>query len=244
MDNIFIIVVPFYNVEKYIAKTIKSVLAQDYKNYGCILVNDKSTDNSLEICENLVGDNPHFKIINNETKKCSLENIYNAIHGYTPNNSVIVILDGDDFLFGKDVLTHLNETYKKENCLLTYGSYVNLSNKRKGKFAKQIPDYVIKNNDFRKHEWCTSHLRSFKASLFKKIKKKDLCDENGFYTITGDLAIMFPMLEMAGERSKYIDKILYIWNDLNVLNDHKKDNAKQIMVERILRGGKKYVRLD
>lgn len=48
--NRFSIIVPIYNVEKYIKNCIKSVLQQEYKDYELILVNDGSTDSSLEIC--------------------------------------------------------------------------------------------------------------------------------------------------------------------------------------------------
>jgi len=244
-DTRFKIVVPFYNVEQFIAKTIKSVRLQDYKNYQCILVNDCSTDGSLEICLSLVGDDSHFIVANNEEKKCSLENIYCAIYDHTLDDEVVVILDGDDFFYGRDVLSYLNEIYTKEKCLLTYGSYLNLSTRNRGKFAKQIPVNIIQNNTFRNFQWCASHLRTFKSSLFKKIKKKDLCDDAAnFFTIGGDLVIMFPMLEMASERSRYIDKILYIWNDMSDINDHKKDHPSQLRVESIMRGREKYERFD
>ena len=111
----------------------------------------------------------------------------------------------------------------------------------RGKFARQIPPSIILNNQYRDFEWCTSHLRTFKSSLFKKIAPNDLKDKNGkFFTITGDLAIMFPMLEMSGQRSKYIEKLLYIWNDVSTLNDHKKDHTKQLRVEKEIRNRKKY----
>lgn len=46
----FSIIVPVYNVEKYIQNCIESVLQQEYKDYELILINDGSTDNSLDIC--------------------------------------------------------------------------------------------------------------------------------------------------------------------------------------------------
>ena len=44
------IIVPIFNVEKYVSDCIKSILAQTYKDFELILVNDGSTDNSREIC--------------------------------------------------------------------------------------------------------------------------------------------------------------------------------------------------
>ena len=45
------IVIPVYNVEKYLRECIDSVIAQSYHNKEIILVNDGSTDNSIEICK-------------------------------------------------------------------------------------------------------------------------------------------------------------------------------------------------
>jgi len=244
MSNCFKIIVPFYNVEKWIGKTIKSVLLQDYDNYQCILANDMSTDDSLEICRKLVGNNDKFVIVDNKDKKFSLKNIYDSCWGHTEEEDIIVILDGDDFLANKSVLTTLDKAYSNPNCWLTYGSYINLSNRQEGKFASQIPENIIANSDYRNYKWCTSHLRTFKSFLFKSIQDKDFKDDSGeFFTITGDLAIMFPMLEMSGDHSYYLQEILYIWNDLNELNDHKKDNRLQMTVEHQIRTREKYDRI-
>lgn len=44
-------IVPIYNVERYLDKTIQSILNQQYSNIEIILVNDGSSDRSGEICE-------------------------------------------------------------------------------------------------------------------------------------------------------------------------------------------------
>ena len=49
-NPLFSIIVPIYNVERYLEQCIKSVLAQDYQNYELILVDDGSPDNSIDIC--------------------------------------------------------------------------------------------------------------------------------------------------------------------------------------------------
>lgn len=58
------IVIPVHNSERFIAETIKSVLAQSYKNWELILVNDCSTDNSMEVMEGFLSDK--VRVINLE----------------------------------------------------------------------------------------------------------------------------------------------------------------------------------
>ena len=45
------VIIPVYNVEKYLKRCIKSIINQTYKNIEIILVNDGSTDNSYRICQ-------------------------------------------------------------------------------------------------------------------------------------------------------------------------------------------------
>ena len=51
MDPIISIIVPIYNVDKYLSRCIDSILNQTFKNFELILVNDGSTDKSLDICK-------------------------------------------------------------------------------------------------------------------------------------------------------------------------------------------------
>ena len=51
MDPIISIIVPIYNVDKYLSRCIDSILNQTFKNFELILVNDGSKDCSLEICK-------------------------------------------------------------------------------------------------------------------------------------------------------------------------------------------------
>ena len=49
MNPLVSVIIPVYNVEKYLRRCLNSVIDQEYKNIEIILVNDGSTDNSLEI---------------------------------------------------------------------------------------------------------------------------------------------------------------------------------------------------
>tara|TARA_R100001129_G_scaffold94492_2_gene64335 strand:- start:1614 stop:3608 length:1995 start_codon:yes stop_codon:yes gene_type:complete len=246
MDNHFKIIIPLYNVEKWIKICIRSVRAQTYKNFQCIILDDISTDNSVEVIKKEIANDDRFKLVVNENKAFALKNIYDGIQMSNPSSEdVIVTLDGDDWLAGRDVLKRLNEIYSAEKCWLTYGSYAEYPSNIRGKFAKQIPAQVIEGNSFRQHEWCSSHLRTFKYHLWNRIKKEDLLDTEGnFYKMTWDLAFMFPMLEMAGHKSKFIRDIMYVYNVDNPLNDHKVDNTYQINLEREIRAKEKYQRVS
>lgn len=58
------IIVPIYNVEKYVAKCIDSLIGQTYSNIEIILVNDGSTDGSRGICEKYAHNDNRIKLIN------------------------------------------------------------------------------------------------------------------------------------------------------------------------------------
>ena len=49
----FSIIIPAFNVEKYVEKCVYSVINQNYKDYEILLINDGSTDRTLAICKNL-----------------------------------------------------------------------------------------------------------------------------------------------------------------------------------------------
>ena len=99
-NNHFKIIVPFYNVEKWIVKCLNSLLLQNYSNYECIIIDDGSTDKSYELASRLVKNNERFKLIKNSKNVGPLENAYMAVMKYATDlkdEDIVVILDGDDF---------------------------------------------------------------------------------------------------------------------------------------------------
>ena len=57
------IIVPVYNIEKYLEKSIESLINQTYKNIEIILIDDGSTDNSPQICDSLAKKDSRIKVI-------------------------------------------------------------------------------------------------------------------------------------------------------------------------------------
>ena len=60
------IIIPVYNVEKYLAMCLNSVINQTYSDFEVILVDDGSTDNSYDICENYTAQDNRFRVIHQE----------------------------------------------------------------------------------------------------------------------------------------------------------------------------------
>lgn len=57
------VVVPVYNVEKYLSECLESIIAQSYKNLEIILVNDGSSDNSGNICDKYSEKDTRIRVI-------------------------------------------------------------------------------------------------------------------------------------------------------------------------------------
>tara|TARA_R110000824_G_scaffold28264_14_gene95249 strand:- start:1397 stop:2143 length:747 start_codon:yes stop_codon:yes gene_type:complete len=244
-NNNFKIIVPTYNNERWIKACLRSVKNQNYQNYQCVIVDDLSTDDSLSEIRRETHQNPNFVFVRNSIKKLALRNIYEGIQLLSPSpEDIIITLDGDDFLFGSEVLQKLNKIYNEKDCWITYGSYAEYPSKRRGKFSRKIPDEIIEKNLFRESVWMSSHLRTFKYKLWNKIKKEDLLMPNGeFCNGAWDMAFMFPMLEMSGFKSHYVEDILHIYNRSNPLNEDKINHKRILESEQRIRKMKKYGRV-
>lgn len=91
----FSIIIPVYNTANTLRRTLASVLNQTYKNIEIIIVNDFSTDNSLEIIKDYSSIDSRIRIINNEE---NFGLIYNRIKGiHLAKSEYILFLDSDDW---------------------------------------------------------------------------------------------------------------------------------------------------
>lgn len=266
-----VIVIPSYNNEKWCVKNLESVLHQHYSNYRIIYVNDCSKDRTGNMVEQCVKEmdmdyrvidfNPpdsdietiveafctdiqrerhFFTLVNNKKRVGALANLYRMIHS-CDDEEIIVTLDGDDWLANDEVLHILNTTYQSGNIWFTHGT---LKEYPWGHVAwcEPIPESVIKNNAIRSFK-CPSHLRTFYAWLFKKILLEDFLYKGDFFPMAWDMAIMYPLAEMAEERHAFIKKILYIYNMANPINDNRVNAQLQNDLDAWIRKKMRYQRL-
>lgn len=66
-EQLISVILPIYNVEKYVERCICSIVAQTYRNMEIILVDDGSTDLSGDICDNWAAKDRRIKVIHKRT---------------------------------------------------------------------------------------------------------------------------------------------------------------------------------
>lgn len=222
-----------------------SIRTQTHAEYECIIYNDASTDRTGVMIDDFIkrfGDQ-RFRVIHNTENRKALANIvdgFNQLDSKNDPESVLMVIDGDDYLFCEYSLEQVAQYYDRMNVVLTYGSFIQWPTGELT-FPRVFPQEVIENRAYRQHPFITSHLRTFKSKLWYEIKDEDLRDNDGSYFKTGwDVAFMMPMLEMAGKRFAYIPNILYVYNRWNPISDDVINSADQGRVDRLIRTRKRY----
>lgn len=96
-DELISIIVPIYNVEKYLRMCLDSIQNQTYQNFECIMVNDGSTDNSKQIAEEYLVDS-RFRLINQSNKGLSGARNTGISH-IREESTFISFVDSDDYVY-------------------------------------------------------------------------------------------------------------------------------------------------
>jgi len=235
-----IVLTTTFNCENFIEKSLLSIMSQRFKDFKCYVTDDMSTDNTVKIIKETIKNDSRFILVENHEKFYQPGNYEQIIRWREiEGNEVCVEVDGDDWLPNSNVLSKINEVYQDENVWMTSGSF---------KYHDGRPGFAnppSKFTDIRKQTFTLSHLRTWKAWLWKKILPEDLKDENGkFWGVAGDLAFMFPMLEMSGqEHYRFLPDINYIYNESNPINDHKVNLNKVMTTVHKIRNKKEYQKL-
>lgn len=238
------VITPVFNAEKYIANNILSVANQLYDNYEHIIVDDVSTDNTVEVIENTLNLLPkeiasRFYLIKNEEKNYAVGNHVYVLDSLKDrdsdiNNAIILLLDGDDWLVNNpDIFTYINSLYNK-GIKFTYGSCHSLADNI-NLYAQEYPPEVKINKSYREYlfNWGMpyTHLRTFSFDLYTKFNADDeVFDEKGEtkYRAGGDNYLFYRLIEQCEpEEIMAVGDILVEYNDINPLNDYKVNKQEQ-----------------
>lgn len=114
------IIVPVYNVSRFLPECIKSVLAQSFVDWELILVNDGSTDGSGEICDTFAAADSRIKVIHKPNSGVS-DSRNRALDMAT--GKYILFLDADDFWCSDTFLEKMVELAEDDNLDIVRGEY-------------------------------------------------------------------------------------------------------------------------
>lgn len=160
------IIIPAYNVEKYISKCINSILNQTYKNLEIIIINDGSIDNTKSICEGYKDD--RIKIINtlnggvSKARNIGFDNV---------KGDLITFIDPDDYV-DSDYISLLYNNLIEENADISITSHKIVTPKKtynKYSYSKYVSD---SKNILDK----LLYDEGIDTSLWAKLYKKELFD--------------------------------------------------------------------
>nr|MBP3258865.1 glycosyltransferase family 2 protein [Bacilli bacterium] len=165
------IVVPIYNVEKYLAKCIETIINQTYRNIELILVDDESPDNCGKICDEYKKKDPRITVIHK--KNGGLSDARNkGIEKAT--GKYITFIDSDDYITLDYIETLFNSLSKNNADMAIGGHYIKYE--KGGETTKYDTKEYVGNSELILDKLLYDELdvsawaKLYKKELFNKIK--------------------------------------------------------------------------
>ena len=203
MNKLITVIVPCYNVEKYIEKCIDSIENQTYKNIEVIAVDDKSTDNTLQVLKKLEKKYSNLTVLENE-KNSGLAHTRN--YGISKaKGEYIGFIDSDDYI----VENYYEELLKKAE---DENADIVATNIELVYEDGQTPPLLVKACDEEEVNKFNLINNGLAASACNKIVKSNLIKKYLFLEgkINEDVASIFPCLVNA-EKVAYVDNVKYFY---------------------------------
>lgn len=157
---VFSVVMPMYNVAEYVAKSIKSVLDQDFKHFELICVNDGCTDDTLDVVHQF--DDNRIRVIDQENM--GLAAARNT--GIQASRGLfIALLDSDDFWHPSKLRLHLEHFNANPEIGVSYSAskFVDTHNKELG-----IGQYPKTDNISQKDVFCRNPIGNGSAAVIRR----------------------------------------------------------------------------
>ena len=235
------VIIPVYNAEKTINYSIRSIQNQKMKDIEIILINDYSSDNSLEIIKEIKNTDERIKLINNNKNMGAL---YSRCIGVLESKGIYILsLDNDDMFFDEDVFDIVYKEAKKKNydilgfkAIDSPNYYSNIKeyqndyfHEHKNNLILHQPDLGIfpisRNNKYFPNDF---HIwgKSIKNEIYKKaINKIGVKRYSTFMSWHEDTVIVFIIFNLA-KSFKFIGKygIFHLISNITATYTQPKDN--------------------
>lgn len=205
------IVIPVYNVERYLANLLDSILKQTYNDFEVILVDDGSKDNSYKIMEDYSKKDNRIKIFKQKNSGPGIARKNGYMHA---KGDLLFFVDSDDQLYDDKVLEKINEIFMNNNIdLLLFESKRNPDDGKRNR--------VIEKGNIEKGIHSISELDEcvVEGCLWMKILKKENFKED-FFIDANNFEDGYTTYKYLNECNYfyYLDEPLYIVNRLDENN--------------------------
>lgn len=201
--HFFSVIIPVYNVKAYLKQCVDSILVQDFIDYELILVDDGSTDDSGEICDEYKKNDSRIMVIHK--KNGGLSEARNVGLDIASGNYVWFV-DSDDYLLEKTAFGTVADIIKKKNADVVFFSYKKFY-ENSGKYSKSIYADILENTDIRE---CI-RLNAYKALAWNKVTRLSQINK---YNMRFPVGCTGEDLAWCADLLAYADKIVLCKNDL------------------------------
>ncbi|MFJ6920862.1 MAG: glycosyltransferase family 2 protein [Lactobacillus crispatus] len=186
MNPLVSIVVPVYNVEKYLKKCIESLIDQTYQNIEILLVDDGSTDSSGKICDDYAKKYSFvysFHKANSGlgfTRNYGLERI---------NGEYVTFVDSDDYL-GKDAIKRLVAGLDGKSIDTVIGGYSKVKDNGDVLYTREYTESIFRNENVYKKLFISmlgsspNKHDSIRPSVWNVIYSKKIIEENKLHFVS------------------------------------------------------------
>ena len=240
------IVISVFNGEAYLNTALRSIQNQDLKDIEIIMVDDYSSDNSLNMINNLMINEPRIKLYKNEKNRGAL---YTKTKGaLLAKGKYILILDEDDMYLQRDAFTVLyNEAEKNNLDLIKFGmiiskpliekkNYINYINKEEIIFQPKLSSLMFRYNekgDVKIVQGLLNNIlikRNILIEVIEQINEKYFNEKMNFHD---DFLIFFLLIRKAHNLKK-LNRIFTIkllgWNTTNKKIKYREKEKRKIYV--------------
>lgn len=135
MDELISVIVPIYNTEKYLVECVESLRRQTYSNIEIILVDDGSTDASIEICDGFAEKDSRVRVFHKKNEGVAVARNFGIQHS---NGQYVVIVDSDDVAVDR-MIEVLYTQIKEKDADIAVGNYY-IYDESDGNFYYYITD--------------------------------------------------------------------------------------------------------
>jgi len=173
MQDLISVVVPVYNVEKYLNRCIESILSQTYSPIEVILVDDGSTDSCPRICDEYASRYNNIHVIHQKNGGPSIARNNGITKG---QGTFITFVDGDDFLH-HSLIEHLKKDMDNYNVSVSLCSFCKYSENDKEPYSSSSRSNIKIMNDqdamnmlLDKQDYCAPWAKLYDAKHFKTLR--------------------------------------------------------------------------